>query len=300
MASYVERDGDWVWRPPGRLEDARMWIFVLRAGRKELADLLERWITVPSGGAVTVEPLAPELPFVLLTCARLGRIRSLHPVDAGKGATREHDAGIFVPARLRHGARHSITTFVPYLFVDSFPAVVAGREIYGFPKLLADFTLLDDPFECEVRSLAVPAYASTRPIVERPVLVVRSHGVAPATPVDGSVLEVSRALARYALEALGALDLLQVTGFAKVPQVFLKQFRDAERPDEACHQSVVEADAPIISIRQAHILGGRFEVELPAYDSLAIARTLGISGDPVAAFSLDLAFGIDAGRTIWP
>ena len=69
LPAYVERDGDWVLRPPGVLKQVSLWGFVFPAGAAELSALCAKYVDAPSGGAVTATPLSTDVPFVILVCA---------------------------------------------------------------------------------------------------------------------------------------------------------------------------------------------------------------------------------------
>jgi len=314
LPAYVERDGDWVLRPPGKLQNVSMWVFVFRAGEPQLERLCRRWIDEPSGGAVTARPVFPGFPFVMLVCADVGRGTSRDPHDAARGVLTERDMGLFVPVEVRgpDGATH-LSNLIPYLFVDSLAGLVSGREEFGFPKLLGrmswaghanPITPLPTSMHFAVQSLVLPK--GTHDVVEATVMDVRS--LLPAIPIPvPAVLVDALALFIDAVETAIGIPHASIPPFAHIPQVFLKQFRDAAVPNAACHQSIVGVAASIDAFHGGAILpAAHYELTLPPYDGIDIAGTLGLVGTsptrfvPLAALSAEIDFTLPYGTVLWP
>jgi hypothetical protein len=136
---YVERGGEQTYRPPYSAEGVRFYSFLLEADPERLLAFLEKYVTVPSGGAVE---LAPAAPYVLLSFTDLKCLRSINPPDSSKGWTSEKEVSIFflaLDAKLQR-----LAWVCPYMFVDSGYAMASGREVYGFPKQIGWITLPQD------------------------------------------------------------------------------------------------------------------------------------------------------------
>jgi hypothetical protein len=295
MPEYVERDGDWVLRPPGRLEHVAMHVFVLPAGAGELQALCERFIDGPSGGAVTATPLFPKFPFVLLTCADIARGFSQDPDDADRGWMPERDVGFFVPVTLRARGRTQVANLLPYLYVDNFAAVLIGREIFGFPKVLADIRFGGGPWSCSVTSAVSFAANPAQPAGPGSILTAARLSPLPGLPLPGALDEAILAILAALRKVLG-LPPDTDAAFATIPMVFLKQFRDAVVRTAACHQSIVLAEAGIDAFRGGEIwLGPQFSVTIPPYHSVDIAAHLGLGAGPTFFPLLTVRAGIDFG-----
>jgi hypothetical protein len=305
MGAYVERDGDWVWRAPGNLEQVHMIVLALRANTAKIQALCDTFINVPSGRAVTAAPLFPKVPFVLLVCANIRHGYSAHPSDIAKGYMTERDVGIFVPISFTDAAGATSTAMLlPYLFVDNMPAVVIGREIFGFPKILANIEILADPPFADVISKVLPVFGPDRCVVERPVIQMRTTGPGGETVcVGSSIPQLTIQAVNSVLQSLGIPGV--AAGFTHVPMVFLKQFRDVTASTNACFQSVTRATATIGRLRRIFLLTHPLEVSLPPYDSLDIATNLGIGPGPgptyvpVAGVAADLDFTLPPGVNEW-
>ena len=314
---YIERGGDLVYRGPFAQNGTRLHSFVLPADPEKLAALCDRYLHI---GETRYRPLGP---FVILGCADIAEIRSLHPQDRNKGYMSEKDvafwvplvagtemAGVFVPSR--------VVWFLPYIFVDSPAPMVVGREIYGFPKLSGriEFGEVEGRSSlATVDALAIDHHSPASRAKERRILEVRrkaddDRGALERLwdAVEGAVDGVTGGLldAAQALAADAGVDALSnafrdVSASRVVRMVFLKQFRDTGDPHRACYQAVVEANATVTAFRAGGPLAGPFEVRLARLDSHPIAEDLGLAGDsvePLLASWLDFDFDVDNGEVV--
>lgn len=318
MPSYVERDGDWVRRPPFYLEDARFWVFTLPADIGPLAALCDRhingvqsvWRAIPIGRALG-GPLALASP-VLAVAVDIARGRSEHPKDAAMGYLLERDLGFFVPIVLEHiatGARR-FGALLPYLWVDSPAAMVAGREIYGFPKVLA--TLDFDPagLRFEARAFALPSLTPHHAVGDEPVARVEVLALPPGAVSVTTLLDATMKM-QEALSLFFGWPPPQ-GGFDRVRLVLLKQFRDAAVAQQACHQSLVEVVLPLLNFQKADILAGASTTAIHTHAFPRLAAELGLQRDPLSltspipryltgpVFRAALDFRLPAGTTLWP
>src|SRR6185369_14740331 len=137
-APYVERDSDWALRPPVLAERAVVAAFALRADPDALRSLCHTQIDETTGGAATARPWPEQEGLVLLVCSDLPRVRSGDEQHGPLGFFHERDVGLFVPVEVsRAGGPRAVALLCSYLFVDSMVGLIAGREIFGLPKLLA-------------------------------------------------------------------------------------------------------------------------------------------------------------------
>jgi uncharacterized protein with NAD-binding domain and iron-sulfur cluster len=313
MASYVERDGDWMMRPPGKLQNVSMWVMVFKAGATELGALCQKYVSGPSSGRVTATPLFPLHPFVLLVCAAIERGESDDPDDKHRGWMSERDVGFFVPVTMTaKGAAPRIVNLIPYLWVDSWVGMIMGREIYGFPKLLGTIEWAGDadpllpiapPMHFSVRSRVLPHSSPDGKVIDGPVIDVRSMSLTAGVPIPGMVDEIAAIFYPIVMQALGAPNQ-SFGSLTRIPQLFLKQFRDAALPSTACAQQLVAVDAQIDDFKGGAVLLNDFALKLPSWQHLDIAGTLGLGAGPiyrpVAAMSAKIDFTIPAGQIVWP
>jgi hypothetical protein len=231
-------------------------------------------------------------------------------VDSTKGHMTERDVGFFVPVRFTDRAGNTATAMLlPYLYVDNLPAVVIGREIFGFAKVLGDIQIVHDPPFAEVISTALPVFNPANPVQDLRIVRLRSTSpIVLNACVPGTIAQLTLQALTPVLTLLGLPA--PAAGFTQVPMVFLKQFRDVTLSGQACFQSVTRAKAQIVSLASVCLLQGTFEVDLPPYASVDIARKLGLWPGPgpppgpgpyypLAGVSAELYFRLPPGVNEW-
>ena len=263
----------------------------------------------PTSGAITAAPL---LPAVVLVCASIDFARSADARDGEKGYAAEKDVGFFVPIRLTDNGATSFAALVPYLFVEPMPAVIAGREVYGFPKELADITFDDAGVKFAAESLVIPTYGRNNPVVRRKVVDVTPTGPIIRTQVSGNLADFTRDVIDKVLGVLnlavaGTLGVATTTGFTDVPFALLKQFRAAEDPLGACYQAIVRTVGTGDAFQYGQFLTGIINVRVPRFDSLRIEDTLGLFDPlglgqpfhPLLSLAMKLDFNLLLGDVRW-
>ena len=87
----------------------------------------------------------PDLPFALLVACHFQGFGPAQKdlAEGSSGGAGYHESGVMIPVRVK-GSR-DLRLFIPYIFPTSYMAMLAGREIYGYPKSWA--TVLVDE-EC--------------------------------------------------------------------------------------------------------------------------------------------------------
>jgi hypothetical protein len=194
------------------------------------------------------------------------------------------------------GAPRRLVFFLPYIFVDSSASVAAGREIYGFPKALGRFAIHRD--ERGLASLTLDADALR---TFSPESTLSSLRLVTVERLEGEAPGAAR-LVEGLLSSLGDGLALAPRLHARVPMIFLKQIRDAERPERAAHQSLVLAEARITEVRRSGFASARYRARWGEAASHPIARDLGLGAgeqEAAAAFSVDFDFVLEAGRELW-
>jgi uncharacterized protein with NAD-binding domain and iron-sulfur cluster len=311
--TYVERDADWVLRPPVLVERATLAAFALRADPDALAALCASEVDAATGGDATARPWPERQGLVLLVCGDLPVVRSEDPEQASVGFLHERDVGFFVPVEVRPPrGRRFVALACPYLFVDSAIGLCAGREIFGFSKLLARIEMpapLPAPAGGFGRELRVAVTADV--LSPRPGGAPHAREVHPDTVVE--VLPGGRGIARQALEelapalalrgllALGRRNLGPVAE-AALPLLLFKQFRDEGAARAACHQSLLLCRTTADHLGVPRRLEGGFTIRLPAHAKPDVAGVLGLPHElhPRLAFQLTCDMHLPLAARIWP
>jgi uncharacterized protein with NAD-binding domain and iron-sulfur cluster len=302
LPAYVDRDSDWVLRAPVRADNVLTAAFALRADPEALIAMCADQVDRPTAGEVTAQPWPARAGLVVLLCSELPRVESGDEEHGRLGYFHEHDVGFFVPVAVRtRTGQQELGLLPPYLFVDSAVGLTAGREIYGFSKLLA--------------SIDMPAPLPGPGVQPTPAVTVRSDVLAlpPAGRLErgavcklqqATVLEVipsRRASATVTPDGLLARALSRGIRFG-MPMLFLKQFRDAGLPDRACHQSLVSCRTRAALLGAPRRLHGSFVIRLPPHYKPDVAGTLGLPHEFETRLAVQLhhTLFLPPGRQLWP
>lgn len=294
LPRYVERPDEVVLPPPYLQSGVQLDGIWLGAQRGALQDLVDARLNVAAGDSLRFSVAAPA---VCLISAVTAHVTSLDPAHRARGRMSEIDVGFWVPLwQEQAGSERKLTWFLPYLFVDSAASVAAGREVYGFPKSLGRLELQRDAAglaELTVDAHALRVFSPEEDVEQMRLLTVER--------LPGPASARSRLLDGLLGAGLPLEGLESRLRGVPVPMVFLKQLRDAERPDRAVYQSVLAAEARATALRRFGLSSARYRVRWTAAASHPFARDLGLSPDgqdSVAAFSADFDFVMGLGREL--
>jgi len=182
----------------------------------------------------------------------------------------------------------------PFIFVDNSWSMISGRNVIGFPKVMAQFypTPVHDPspFDITVSALALKTYSTATQLDWQPIVEIKpdkgtsspARGNWPWIGLDGLVFPT---LEPY-LEAF----------LATVPTAFssvgLKQFRDAPSLTNACYQAVVATHFAPYGIGTPTPLPAA-TVKVKQYASLDIPGSLGFAANtplqPILQYAVTLS-----------
>jgi len=285
------------------LTKARIIVFPLLGATDRLTAICQDRIAGPSGGRVRAAPLAIPLvnkSLLLLACADFPHIASDDPQDSQLGYITERDVGFCLPVKLTvAGQDRGIHVVNPLLWVDNPAGVIEGREIFGFPKILATIPWeTNGALTFEVDSLVFHRHSPTTAATIDWLLKVEPAGLLGALATQTTAMnatdpipDVTRRLVDGVLGVTAFANLgVAATGFDRVRLALLKQFRavEAAAGDPVCYQDVVRAEFEIKQITGAwtHLLGGRHLV-VADHASVPIADILGID------FTTPLPFAVE-------
>jgi len=187
----------------------------------------------------------------------------------------------------------AIMGFFPYMFVDNFWSMIAGREVSGFPKLLASFTPPPQPANQPLRPYPIQAttlafnavgpgtQAQQLPFVTIQALAQAAGGTVVRTsdwtlsPADLALLDDPAVIAAIEAALLSDPSLLQT--------VQLKQFRAAGSRTDACFQGIVEGQFAVSNM--AFLNPPLAQININAHATLSIAAALGLDASPISPIS---------------
>jgi hypothetical protein len=287
MAAYVEFESDPQVPPPYVFPGVTIRSFRLEADLLQLQALCDTFLNIGSLFDRGFEYRA-ILPFVDLDYLVYPRmLYALQPYSQWGFATQRElylkffvakfvliDDLFLIPAP-------ELLSFFPYIFVDNYWSAIAGREIIGFPKLLAKFhagSSLANPYPIKATTSAIETYAPTSELLPLPLVEINDAPQSNPIPIISSwtlppsLLALLDPMLQAALSAGEAIDpgLLQT--------VHLKQLRDPAQPTEACYQAIVEGQFAIANLHP--FAPPPAQIVLFPHATLSIAAKLGL---PAAA-----------------
>ena len=291
-----------------QLNDVTMHTFCVEADRRKLQAWLDKTFATPSNGAVKYEALGSK---IFLGVSELGHVELVAPSQPTKGYTREIDVLFWILARKRGDGPFALRWIPAYLFVDSGPVLVTGREVWGFPKQLGRFSFSpkgDDPAKAReyyMDGWVLSPYAPdtvTRwaPMVEIRPKEKKSH--------DGTIWDRLESFAETAVSRLAG-DMSSIAGHIEtalgkgaLTMSFLKQFPDASDPTYACYQAIIEAEAKVTGFEGSGLTDDLYEVQITSYDDHPFAEELGLAPgwqDVGRGIWVQFAFRQELGQEIW-
>jgi hypothetical protein len=298
MIPYIERDGDPSAPPNYSFPGVMVRSFLLPSDMTALSALCGKLLNIAPLAECGFE-FVPLLPFVFVGVLTYPKMLDLDPRFAQRGFASQHELfSAFLVVRLdsmfpgdpllsQICTFGGCYTFFAYLFVDNPWSMITGREVIGFPKLLANF----DPEPLKTSSPTFSVKASTNILSPfKPATSLRPLDfltIASSAPTSESSFKIAAApklvwpwshfgqgAATFALPGLQTVFSDVLSQFP-MSTVQLKQFRDISGDSSACYQAIQTADFTVANLKPGASLP-QMDITIPAYDSLKIATTLGI------------------------
>lgn len=322
LPTYVERGGEQTFAPPWAATGVLLRTFFVRCETSALQAQCDRYLNAPTGGKTDYRPV---LPIALLAFAELSHLQSTSEPDRNRGWVSERDVAFWfltmsVRKELGIEMGESLSFFQPYFFVDQPQALCTGREAVGFPKELSQIDLsgpLDRPSHLAVTTNVSPSFGPNVRIAPREICTVTPAVAPDVQPTSdpprqhGNLRDVLRDAWRelhtdaeaIPLPSLKLLfDLVEDIVQAKMPCVFLKQFRDPSDGSKACYQALVEQPIKTTAFRRGGLLPGRYDLSLASYPSHPIAADLGLTPERqqgLVGVWMDFDFTMETGKVVW-
>jgi hypothetical protein len=279
--------------PPFTYPGVTARVFPLRANLNLLRGFCNRYLNV----APDLYQLIPYVPYVLLVVLDYGRMAL---ENRNLGWVSQHEILFEVPLGMwrKKEGRWIFEGWVvntPFIVVDNAASLTTGREVYGWPKVLAELRdsperwLMDPRNPTRYLTLDVKGIDSDAPNI--PLLEIdQQSGQNPSLlPMDLDMLDPLGRLSRLARTSMSAWrdlaelfvrpplagygrlegsladlgtvlssNLRQLADFLVMPGldvVTLKQFRDAEFPDLICYQALVRSRLSVARYNRGGLLG---------------------------------------------
>lgn len=313
---FICYGGNFVVQQPFVVRRAQTFAFALDGNRDRLQALCDKTLNLSPTTRYTVVSST-----VLAAFMRMERLCSGVPASAACGmfTERELNVSILLAAEEKVGpvwlpAR--LVWHMPYLWLDSSNAMIAGRDIYGFPKQFGSIAMPSregEPAEFCATGEVLPRFAPQTHASIEPIATLRRTDAATVEFAE-PFAEIAGAAGAFVQEVMRVTDplLFLGAGLADLAAenllnlVFLRQLPSIVDGSRACFQSIVEASSLPRELRDGGFLRGDYVMEIPHHDSAPWAYELGIAAlpekvtvQPHAAFHLDLDFDLSPGREIW-
>jgi len=296
--------------PPYRFEDVGIQMFHVAADGAKLqavCDTFLNTIAAQNNLPYRLNPLnGNSLGIVNIELLRYGRMYSMAPGHEQMGYSSQYELVFSIPVVLTNplGIPLAVGIFVPHICVDDAFSMITGREVVGFPKVAGKFEMPSNLWEvdgCVVSTLAADSYSANSRIDFKPLLETQLAGFAPMAPWSSTLRaaqvgpndngalpdEEARPLwpfgpidELYGRESQFAVDervlnlLTQSAGIGLTNYSF-KQFRDAEFPDKACYQALVEGMTSVYQFGAGGMLPDT-DITIRDYASIRIIEQLGL------------------------
>ncbi len=296
--------------PPLQLRQAQMYGFFIRGDWQKMQATVDTTLTAVSPTGMSFKVMSP---FVMLTFTRVRRAQSAWPPDHAKGWGQETDIVTWVMVgQSRAGGIERVFFYPCHIWVDDGMALINGRELFGYPKYLCDYTMPEDGEPARRFTLAAKGFqpfSPESPLVPHPLLdIERAASTPDRRPLPSLAELVEQALSLIGANLPGALSLdgnawAQIAQTLRHPgcdQIFLKQFPDASGV-KAVYQAIVAAPATVTAVHAVSLLEGDYTLTLHPFASFPLDQTLGLTlGDQGVAlpFHLSFDFEVAAGEVI--
>lgn len=328
MIPYTERDTDLALRPPYQMEGVEACL-AIRGIKWSVA---QAWVNKtlnwrPEGAAAV--PFFVAFPLAFVTFMRIRSMRSLDPDFLKWGTFSESEMHVTLML-CKYGADGLPDLLNPSFYpvvlcVDSSPALIAGRESFGFPKIFGEVEI--SPHRCEART-EVLATLGDPCVRKRASLVTLARiGASPAdTPAEENIA-FRKALSEMVsekncretaadfepfpwsriwsdLSPKNLLERIPAIFASLLPDhaefVFLRQFRSTENARVASLREVVGSKVTFENLTQVRRETGDWFLEVPDHHSSSLLTELGITSGPIPApLRANFGFHLPLGETLW-
>ena len=289
LPRFVEHAGSATF--PGNIElnQTRMWAFLLQGDLAKMTAWCQAMFDIPSHSAVQVVPLSS---YLMMSVVDIGNGRFADAPEMGW--SRERELTFWVPVvRLEDRDGIKVATHfnmaMPYLVLDNPVAIASGREIFGYFKQAGQITCPGDPGN--PAGISVDLFATKTFGADSEEQYQRLLDLTPTASPPGRLDDAAQTFeggARalwsrltadaqqwYPSLALGE-ELLTDVLQRRIPQLFLKQFRDVGDGTRACYQAITQANGYVTRFDSMPHLT-EFDMVLHHLDSSPVAADFGIA-----------------------
>lgn len=275
---YTNPPGSRTYKQPYTMKGTKAQFFALKASLEKMQAVVDAQLNIFPGSPYRYKPLPP---FVNVSPMWIDRICCNDTPDSQMGWMRESDfnfsffVGAFKP---NEKMPHHVACYFPYLIVDSPVTMASGREIWGYRKVWGQFEYVPGSFQPVAASTWVlKQYTPDSQLEMAEVARVLPPQPKSANPLLTLIDEAVTLAADVVLEAgVIASDVLSAVLNNHMNMVFLQETRDAQYPERAAYQALIEAPMKITFTTSAVKLIDGYSIQLTDYASYPLISNLGI------------------------
>lgn len=283
--------------------------FLLDAGWTVLNQLCDLLISAPSGGRVRFTPLAP---LIVMSFTDFPSATFVDFPNRGSASERELSFGLpgLYSVYDQGGAlvETAFALFMPFPFLGNPVAMLTGRESYGYFKQQG---AIDLPTDAGSAGFSAKVYGcktfGSSPWGQETLVTLERVGGPLASglglpwpdPSAAAGAVVERILSGLGDEAPSG-DVFANFLLGRMPQIFLKQFRDIADGTRACYQAITLADYRVTRIANV-ALEDRYAMTLETLQSTPVAAALGLAppGETGLGVRIVMDMTLEPGRVLW-
>lgn len=304
QANFITYGGDITVQPPFQLDRPSMYCFWFKSDCNKLQKILDTRLNFANNGKRYV----PFTSSIMLIFADTPHAYSGQSPDQGFISMNEAVFWILAVEQTQKNGKwvsERLVWFIPYIFVDNPMELIAGREVAGFPKALAEVIIPQDVHYANTFIINVPSYAkfgiNSKFVTNRLMSIERtcSTGDSPDKKVKDTCKKAINGITDIAYlfkNIIGYVYSLQM------PAIFLKQFRSAKADGKACYQALVESSFVVNNFSGGWLLNAsEYSLNITHLDSFPLSEDLGlVSGQqPTNAIWVNVSFANTEGKEIW-
>ncbi|WP_397596580.1 NAD(P)-binding protein [Silanimonas sp.] len=305
---FLHPPGSVLMRSPLALKNAQMFGFWVEGRLAALQSSLDETLNRCTQNKMRFKVLTP---YVMLTFTKVAHASSQFPEDAEKGWGQETDIVTWVIVGEVMAGTDAISHvyFYPmHIWVNDAMALINGRELFGYPKYECTYAMpssVDEPLAFSLAAKGFQSFAASTEMALRPLLEVNGRGAPRGIGSWRQRLEEMLTFLRslpgfWQFGDAAWAQLIDMLRSPKVDQLFLKQFPDSSG-ERAVYQAIVTAPAVVQKVHSVHLFDDAAELNLHAFDSFPLDRTLGwrLGVQPaLMPFAMGFDFVVGAGTEI--
>ncbi|MFB2727959.1 NAD(P)-binding protein [Shewanella mangrovisoli] len=282
---FIYPPGSMLMHSPLVLNKADMYGFFLKGKLANLQRSIDKTLNQVAGSAMYFKVLSP---YVLTTFTQIEKAYSEDPTDRAKGWIQETDIITWVMVGRQDNSNSTAISHVYFqplhIWVNDAMALTNGRELFGYPKYLCEYTMPAVGEPLTRLSLATKSFLHFSPDTElamHPLIEVNCNAKPEAQLTTLEAIAQTWQLFKEQtdfipeLDKLGEEQLFHLLFKPAIDQVFLKQFPDASG-QKAVYQAITAAPARVNKVHSVALLENDFVATIFDNASFPLKETLGV------------------------